>query len=125
MKNKNKQKTTTAIATTSFPTNAAGLVAPLTPNFVAGDRGCLPAVGAANTASSLQATNAQLTLGAANGATTDVVAANYAQATVLLCSTSGTCCTTDLCNTMSRVEMSFVAMFVTIALAVFGVYNGF
>jgi hypothetical protein len=45
--------------------------------------------------------------------------------TYLLCSTSGVCCTTDLCNTMSRIEMSFVAMFGSIALALIGVSNGF
>ena len=115
-----KQKTTTAIATTSFP--ATGLVVPLAPNFVAGDRGCLPAVSTGAT-STLQTNGVQLALGTVGGATTDVVAADYALATLLLCSTSGTCCTTDLCNAMSRIEMSLITMFMSIAL--FGVFNAF
>ncbi len=53
---------------------------------------------------------------------------DYSSVTLLLCLTSGTCCNTDLCNTMSRIEMSFVAMFMSIALALntsIGVFKGF
>jgi hypothetical protein len=105
-----------------------GLLAPSATNFAAGDRGCLPAVaasGAADVPSTLQATNVQLVLGTAASATTDVAAGDYALAVRLLCSTSGTCCTTDLCNTMSRIQMSFLAMFMSITLALFGVFKGF
>jgi len=50
---------------------------------------------------------------------------DYAAMTSLLCSTSGTCCTTDLCNAMSRVQMSFVSIVMSIALALIGVFKGF
>ncbi len=74
-----------------------------------------------------QGTAAQLTLGSGSAATADKIAADYAAAVLLLCSTKGTCCTTNLCNTnaMSRVEMSFGAMIMTMTLALFGVSNGF
>jgi len=50
---------------------------------------------------------------------------DYAAMTSLLCTTSGTCCTTDLCNTMSRIEMSFAAMLMSKALTLIGVFKGF
>jgi len=50
---------------------------------------------------------------------------DYSRVTLLLCSTSGTCCTTDLCNTMSRIEMSFVGITMSLALALVGVFKGF
>ncbi len=113
------QKATKTIATASFPTTTNGISQP-TSGLVAGDRGCLPTPGAAFIA---QKTTQQLTL--ANGADFTAFATDYGSLTYLLCSTSGVCCTTDLCNTMSRIEMSFVAMFVSIALALIGVLNGF
>jgi hypothetical protein len=126
---KKKQKATQGIATTSFPgvtaANAAtgtGLVQPTTA-LVAGDRGCFPGVGLAAQA---QAAGAQLILRAGPAATgPEVFATDYIQAYVLLCLTSGTCCRTDLCNTMSRIEMSFVSIVISMALALIGVFSGF
>jgi hypothetical protein len=122
------QKATQAIAATQFPgvtvantATGTGLLLPTT-GLVAGDRGCLPAVDGTFAS---QATTSQLTLATAGGVTNTGLASDYALAIRLLCSTSGTCCTTDLCNTMSRIEMSFVAMFMSIALALFGVFRGF
>jgi hypothetical protein len=53
------------------------------------------------------------------------IVSDYALVVRLLCATSGTCCTTDLCNAMRRVDTSFVAMFMSKALALFGFLNGF
>ncbi len=74
----------------------------------------------------LQTPSQQLTLGpgSAPDATPEGVSTDLVQAVRLLCTTSGTCCTTDFCNTMSRIEMSFVAMFMSIAFALIGVFNG-
>jgi hypothetical protein len=72
-----------------------------------------------------QTTAQQLTIAVAGGGDINAVITDYSLLTRLLCSTSGTCCTTDLCNTMNRIEMSFLAMFMSIALALFGVFSGF
>jgi hypothetical protein len=119
------KKATSAIGVTQFPQTAAGganigLLQP-TSGLVSGDRGCLPAVGA-NTP---QTTSAQFLLAAGAGVTGAGMGADFASMTSLLCSTSGVCCTTNLCNTMSRIEMSFVSLIMSIVLALFGVYNGF
>ena len=71
-----------------------------------------------------QKADQQLTL-IVTGSSPDVLISDYAAVTLLLCSTSGTCCITDNCNSMSRIEMSFVAMIMSIALALIGVFNGF
>ncbi len=126
-----KQRATAAIATTDFPqagTGDIGLARPAA-GLVSGDRGCLPAVAAAANAAAQSAT-VQLTLPLGStvvAATAFNVAHDYAAVTLLLCSTKGTCCTTNLCNTnaMSRVEMSFGAMIMAMTLALFGVSNGF
>ena len=74
-----------------------------------------------------QLSTQQLTLGFNLGLhdTAEDFEFDYGILTSLLCSTAGTCCATDLCNTMSRIEMSFVAMFMSIALALIGVFSGF
>ncbi len=115
--NKKIQKATSAIATAAFPNT--GLTRPAS-GLIAGDRGCLP-VGAGTAAA--QTTTAQLAL--AIGGTPANQISDYGSVTTLLCTTSGVCCTTDLCNTMSRIQVSFVAMLMSIALALFGVFNGF
>jgi hypothetical protein len=79
-------------------------------------------VGALNVA---QTALVPLTIGVGTGVTPINAPADYALVTRLLCTTSGTCCTTDLCNTMSRVEMSFVSIVMSIALALIGVFKGF
>jgi hypothetical protein len=72
-----------------------------------------------------QTTGQQLVLAAAANPAPTNVAADYGSVALLLCSTSGTCCTTNLCNTMNRIEMNFVAMLMSMALALFGALNGF
>jgi hypothetical protein len=79
-------------------------------------------VGALNVA---QTALVPLTIGVGPGVSVFNAPADYALVTRLLCTTSGTCCTTDLCNAMSRVEMSFAAMLMSIALALIGVFKGF
>ncbi len=120
-----KQKATQGIATTSFPQSAGGigLVQPTTA-LVAGDRGCFPTYAADGDAAT-QAAATQLALAQGVVATPAGTSTDYIQAYVLLCLTSGTCCTTDLCNTMSRIEMSFVPMLMSIVLALIGVFKGF
>ncbi len=89
------KKATKAIASTSFPaTPTIGLLQPAAGLFT-GDRGCLPTVGFVSTA---QTTTQQLTLGTSPAATILGVTNDYASVVRLLCSTSGTCCNTDLCN---------------------------
>ncbi len=125
-----KQKATQAIALGAFPQAAggAGLTQPAA-GLIAGDRGCLPTV-VANGAADLPQTATtplRLPLGAnANTAAAALtVASDQAAVATLLCATSGQCCITDLCNSMSRIEMSFVAMIMSIALALIGVFKGF
>jgi hypothetical protein len=115
-KNNKTQKATTAIAPASFPSTI--FVQP-TQGLIAGDRGCLPIVGFS---AALQTTTQELTLqiaGMGGGL------AEYSRVVLLLCKTSGTCCTTDLCNTMSRIEMSSASMIISIVLALIGVFKGF
>jgi len=115
-KNNKTQKATTAIAPASFPSTT--FVQP-TQGLIAGDRGCFPNLGLA---AALQTTTQQLSLVMVG------MGGSFADLTrvgLLFCSTSGTCCTTDLCNTMSRIEMSFVAMLMSIALALIGVFDEF
>jgi len=127
--NKQKQKAFQTIASTQFPTTASiGLLQP-DAGLIAGDRGCLPTVSTDATKTA-QTISAQLVLGqivAAPliGRSAVGVAADYGTMTSLLCSTSGVCCTTNLCNSMSRVEMSLAAMLMSMALALFGVLNRF
>ncbi len=124
-----KQRATAAIATTDFPaTGVIGLAQPGA-GLVSGDRGCLPAVAAAG-GYAAQTTTSQLTISLGStvvAGTAFNVAHDYASLTLLLCSTKGTCCTMNLCNTnaMSRVEMSFGAMIMAMTLALIGVSNGF
>ncbi len=113
-----KQKATSSIAATSFPNT--GLTQP-TLGLVAGDRGCLPTVSDFTDAI-LQTAKAQLTLMPSMIALPNNLNVDYAAVNLLLCSTSGTCCTTDLCNTMSRVEMSFAFITMSIALALLWVF---
>jgi hypothetical protein len=100
-----------------FPASIGGLRQPLA-GLVAGDRGCLPTVGATFIP---QATNLQLTLTYnASNVSAPAIAADFSSLTLLLCSTSGACCRRDFCNknynTMSRVEMSSFAVFMSISL---------
>jgi hypothetical protein len=119
-----KQKAVQPIATSQFQaTTTTGLVAPTTA-LIAGDRGCLPGIAPAQVPTQ-QTTSAQLLRAQLAGTTVTGALADYTATTTLLCSTSGLCCITDLCNTMSRIEMNFVAMFMSIALALIGVLNGF
>jgi hypothetical protein len=111
-----QQRATSAKATTQFPT--AGQTVGLT----AGDRGCLPAVYIGPNLP--QTATQQLTFGQEE-ADAGAIVADYALVVRLLCATSGTCCTTDLCNAMSRIHMSVVAILMSIALALFVVFNGF
>ncbi len=70
--------------------------------LVAGDRGCLPILGAA----AAQTTSAQMTLvahtgaaiGVAAGVASDAVFADYGLIVTVLCSTHGVCCSTFNCN---------------------------
>ena len=120
-----KQKAIQTIAAAQFQaTGTTGLQLPAA-GLIASDRGCRPGV-AAGTTETAQTSSVQLLLARGTGTVSVTsVLSDYSAMTTLLCQTSGLCCITNLCNTMSRVEMSFVAMFMTIALAVFGVYNGF
>ncbi len=109
-----------------FPQSTAagatiGLLRPTT-DLVAGDRGCFPEFG---DDAATQAAGAQLILEEGAAVTDTGISTNLVQVVRLLCTTSGTCCTTDLCNSMSLIEMSFVAMFMSIALALIGVFGGF
>ena len=124
--NKQKQKAFQTIASTQFPTTASiGLLQP-DAGLIAGDRGCLPTVSTDATKTA-QTISAQLVLGQDVIVERSVVgvAADYGTMTSLLCSTSGVCCTTNLCNSMSKVEMSLAAMLMSMALALFGVLNRF
>ncbi len=123
-----KEKATQAIPTTAFPGVSAaneptgtGLVQPTTA-LVAGDRGCFPEFG---DVAATQAADAQLVLEEGGVVEDTGISTDLVKVVRLLCTTSGTCCTTDLCNSMSRIEMSFVAMFMSIALALIGVFKGF
>jgi hypothetical protein len=109
-----------------FPAATTGGLTQPTTGLIAGDRGCLPTVGATFIP---QATNQQLTLGfnTVGNISAPAVASDFSSMTLLLCSTSGVCCKRNLCNiysyhnTMSRVEMSSLAMFMSICFALFRV----
>ena len=94
-------------------------------SLAAGDRGCLPGVATVGADGRPQTGSVQLLLEQGDEADIDGVATDYAAVVTLLCSTSGQCCITNLCNSMSRIEMSFVAMFMSVALALIGVFQGF
>ena len=86
------------ISATTLPTasaNGIGLVA-TTQNFAIGDRGCLPSIG---TSAQLQSQTQTLILAAGTGTLTGTgIWTDYGAYLTLLCSTSGTCCASSLCN---------------------------
>ena len=91
-----QQKATTTIATTAFPGTA--LVQP-TLGLIAGDRGCLPTISLAIQSGSVpQTATQQLTLGTGPKFTIDGAINDFGSWVILLCLTSGTCCTTSGCN---------------------------
>ena len=113
---------------TTLPTATAtnGLAATAT-NFVVGDRGCLPLMGTSAQAATQTAT-VQLVLGQiASGTLTGAIAnTDYGAYIQLLCSTSGTCCTTNLCNGSGKIQMNLATTFISstlIVLGLMGIWN--
>jgi hypothetical protein len=107
-----KQRVTSTTTLPAVTASNIGLVATAT-NFAVGDRGCFPLIGAA---AATQTATVQLVLQGGSGTlTAAAINTDYGAYVTLLCATSGTCCTTNLCNTsaMSRVEVSFGAMFMS------------
>ena len=104
-------------APAAFPATTTGLATAPGPLFVAGDRGCLPII--LNSAAAPQSTSDPLTLTPLNGFTFASVGNDYGNWVYLLCSTSGTCCTTNLCNASGRIEMNLATAFMLIGLMSF------
>ena len=101
---------------TTLPTasaNGVGLVA-TTQNFAIGDRGCLPSI---STTAQLQTQTQTLILAAGTGTLTGTgVWTDYGAYLTLLCSTSGTCCATSLCNSANKFNgyLNFQFLFIFI-----------
>jgi hypothetical protein len=92
-----KKKTVTSTTTLPTPQADGSGLSQTAINFSIGDRGCLPLM--ASTART-QTQQLQLLLGPGSAATQTIssLTTDYSAYITLLCSTSGTCCNTDLCN---------------------------
>ena len=110
-------------ASTTVPAVTAsniGLIATAN-NFASSDKGCMPLIGAA---AATQTATVQIVLQGGSGAlTAAAIQTDYGLYVTLLCSTSGSCCTTNLCNSASgngKIQMNFVAL-VSTTLMFFGI----
>ena len=110
-------------APNAFPatTPDTGLTPVTGTQFRAGDRGCLPII--LNSAAASQLKNRPLTLVPLTGFNLASVFNDYGNWVDLLCSTSGTCCTTNLCNPSGRIEMNLATAFLSSAFMLIGLMN--
>ena len=107
----------------AFPAVTAGglgLAAFTGTQFIVGDRGCLPAI---NTLQSLQTTIAPLNVAATVTFTPQGVLSDYGNWATLLCSTSGTCCSKNNCNSGGRIQINLASAFLSTAFMFIGLMN--
>ena len=99
------------VTPTAFPATTTGLAPVTGTQFIAGDRGCLPII--LDSAAAPQTTREPLTLIPLSSSFASV-GNDYGDWVNLLCSTSGTCCTTNFCNASGRIEMNLATAFMLI-----------
>jgi hypothetical protein len=90
-------------SSTVLPTSSANGLAATAINFGVNDRGCLPVM---DSVAATQTQNAYLKLASQGTFDATEAQADLSAYHNLLCSTSGVCCYTNLCNESTRLRMS-------------------